>query len=130
LRRYRIVHSELVENPDHNPPDLLVGAIRRGKRIEQPVEALRDVARVDGIERRLQVNAGALGVSLKPDPRRKAVGGKAARHVRDDRERLVGVALLEQYPGQRDRGVTAGGLELERAAERLFVAAFDQRVGL
>ena len=42
----------------------------------------------------------------------------------------VAVAAVEQEPRQRDRGVGAARLELERAAQRRLVAGGDERLGL
>ena len=48
----------------------------------------------------------------------------------EQRERLLALAALVQDAGERDGGVGAAGLELERAPQDVLVAGRDERVGL
>src|SRR5581483_4514164 len=54
----------------------------------------------------------------------------AAAHVLEDAQRLLELAPLAQDAGQRNRGVGAAGIELERLAERRLVPLAGQLLGL
>jgi hypothetical protein len=69
-------------------------------------------------------------VSFRPQARREAVGLEGAAHAAEDREGLVALPAGGQHAGEREGGVGAAGLELERAAQGVLVALGDQPVGL
>ena len=82
---------------------------------------------VEGLEGLAEVEVVGL---LEAHARRQAVGGERAADVGEQRQRLVGLAAAVQQARQRDGGVGAAGLELERAAQRRLVALGHERVGL
>ena len=66
------------------------------------------------------VRSGCSGVglaALEPDPGGQPVGGEAAGHLAQERQRPVGVAAGEQQPRQRHGRVGAGGLQLDGPAQ-------------
>ena len=83
------------------------------------------LARVERRERLAE-----LGLALEPDAGREPVGGERAGDVAEQLQRLLGLAALVQDAGERDGGVGAAGLELQRPPQGGLVARLDQRVGL
>src|SRR5205807_3759439 len=67
---------------------------------------------------------------FEADPRGQAFGLEAPRDVREERERLLALAALEQDPRQRERSVRPARLELESAPQRLLLARGHERVRL
>ena len=122
-----MLDAEVVEHADDGAAEILaaVAVVVGGDRVDQPVEPALGVA---GVERGERV--GELRVVLEPDAGGEAVGGERAGDVAEQLERLLVVAALVQEPGERDGGVGAAGLELERRAQRLLVAGLDEAVGL
>ena len=70
------------------------------------------------------------GSSAEAQARGQAVGGERAGDVGQQLQRLLAVARGGQQARERDRGVGAAGLELQRAAQVGLAALGDQRVGL
>ena len=89
-----------------------LGVVRRGDRRDQRVEAVLLVA---GVERGEGV--AQLLVVFQPQAGGEALGGERARELREDRERVLALAALVQDPREREAGVGAAGLELQRAAQ-------------
>ena len=119
--------AELVEHAHDHAAQLVAAVLvgRGGDRVDQQLEPALLVA---GVERGERV--GELRVVLEPDPRGEALGGVGAGRVGEHRERVVALAPLVQQARERDGGVRAAGLELERAPQRVLVALLHQRVRL
>ena len=128
LARQLAVDTELVEDPDHDAADVVLGAVGAGQGPDEEVKRLGLISLVERRERVAEVEGRLAPLEL--DPGREPVGGKAAGHVLEDRERTVGVIATEQDAGQRHGGIGPGGLELHRAAQRVLVALGDEAVGL
>src|SRR5919109_1359234 len=126
LARERVLDSELVEHADDRAAEVLAAAVLGLRdRGYQRVEPALDVAGVERRERLAQVL-----IVLEPQPRGEALGRERPGEVAEDRERVVAVAAPGEDPRERDAGVGARGLELERAAQVLLGAGLDERVGL
>ena len=69
-------------------------------------------------------------VVLEPQPGGQALGRERAGELGEDRQRVVALAALGEDARERDAGVGAARLELERAAQVLLAAGLDERVGL
>ena len=118
---------ELVQHADDGAPQVVLAilVVRRGDRRDQGVEPALLLAGVEGGER-----VGQLGVVLEPDPRSQSFGAVGAGRVLEQRQGRRGLAALVEQAGERDGGVRAVGLELERAAQVVLAARGDEAVGL
>ena len=92
---------------------------------EQPVERALVVAPVPGLEGGLQVL-----VVRQPHTSHEPVRQEVARNVLQQVQRLVGVAALDQQPGQLAPGNRVARVDLECAAQRLLVAAQGKLIRL
>ena len=120
----RVLRAELVELADDQPADVVAGVagLRQGgeQHVERPV-----LIGVESIE-----CVGQPAVAAQRDPRGEPVGLKPAGSVRQQDERLVGLAAGDEDPGESETGDSVAGVELERRAQRGLVTGGDQRVGL
>ena len=132
VTRERAVDAELVENPDDHTADVVRAPSADGSASDQQVECALAIAGVERRERLAETAAAVPSAAalLEPDPGGEAVGGEARRGPGRASQRAVGVAAGVEDLGERNSGVGAGGLELERPAQRVLVAPADQAVGL
>ena len=129
--RERVIDAELVQDADNDATDVVTSTIGIGQRADQQVQGPRVIARVQRREGVGQV--GLLGGGLtahQSDPGDQALGGKAARDIAQERQRAVDVAAPEQQPSERNRGIGARGLQLDRPPQRRLIALRDETVAL
>src|SRR5947199_927475 len=122
-----MLDTQLVEDPDDDPPDVIPRAVGSWERVQQQIERTLSVTVVKRRESLAEILVIRLALEL--DPGGEAVSGEAARDSLHERARLVPLATREQHPRERDRGVRTQWLELERLAQRSLLALRDERVG-
>ena len=129
----RMLHAELVEHADYDPPYVVAGAVGasaarraagRDRARGSPASSAANASLRSGTER---LRSRCCAADSSADPRRQSVGGEASRHPGEHGQRLVELAAFLQDPGQGDRGVRSGGLELVGASQRGLVALLHQR---
>jgi ABC-2 type transport system ATP-binding protein len=134
VARQRMLYAQLVEDSDHHAANIVARSVGARERGEQQIQRPLVLAGVESGERLVQIGngrlRGALGCPLKADARGQPVGGETPGNPRQDRERVIDLPAGMQDPGQGDRGVGPRRLELVSSAQRLFVAALDEHVGL
>src|SRR5690242_16885898 len=86
-----------------------------------------------GVKRRksvVEVGEALARSAFQRDARREAVGRKAAVNRSEQLERALSITPAVEDPRERQRGVCPAGLKLHRAAQRLLVAASQERIRL
>ena len=99
--------------------------ITRGDGLDQQVQALLGVTRIQGVEGRLE-----LRIVGQPQLRGQTLGGEGPRDVIQGLQRALAVAGGGAQARVGHGGVEAAGLELQRAAKIRFAALGHQRFGL
>ena len=121
-----MLDTELVEHADDDLAYVVPAVRVLRDRADQRFEPGRGQAFVERGQCRCQLRQ----LSLEREPSNDRVSLERVADAFEHGDRAVAVAACEQDPRQRHGGVSAPGLELERAAQRGFVVRRRQHVGL
>src|SRR4051812_28975366 len=122
-----MLDAEIVEHRDDDLADVVLAAVAVRQRLEQQIDPALDVPGVQRGERIGQVRFAGL---LEAQARLETVGLEVADHRLEHALGLVALAALHQQPCQRHGRLGAAGLELDRAAQRRFVAGGGEALRL
>ena len=129
LARERMLDAELIQDPDHDAADVVLGTVGRGQRSDQARRAPRS-----GSPPSQAVKAAARLAYAGSASRRIRAASPSAAKLPGTSRRIARASSLSPRAcssrARRHRGVGARGLELDRAAQRGLVTGGDQPVGL
>ncbi len=123
-----VIDAELVQDPDHDAADIVLGAVGGGQRPDEEIERLLLVAGVQGGKGVAEVVAGL--ALLERDPGGQPIGGEAPGHLLQQGQGAVAVATVVEDPRERHRCIGARGLQRHRTAQRCLVPLRHQVVSL
>jgi hypothetical protein len=108
-----MVKTEFVEDAYDHAADFVAATARKGNRLDEHVQRLFVVTRVERRESPPEVwHPGA----FEPDPGRQAIGDEAPMNVLEDLERLLVLPAAVQDAGELDGSVGVPRLELQGCA--------------
>jgi pimeloyl-ACP methyl ester carboxylesterase len=122
-----VLDPELVEDPDDDAADVVPRAVRGPDRVQQQIQCPLVISSVERLEGLAQIGLLSL---LELDLRCEPFGGEAAGDPLQQLERVVVLAAAVKDLCERDGGVGPSRLELDRSAQRVFIALLDQVVCL
>ena len=119
-----MIKAKLIENAYDHAADLVAARAVKSDRLDEQVQRLFVVTRVERSEGRPEIRHPA---SFEPDSSRQAVGRKASMDLSKDIECLFVLPAAVQNPGELDRSFGVPGLELQGRAERSLIALASQQ---
>ncbi len=122
------VRTQLIKDAHDDLADVVLGPVGVWEDVEQQVERLRMIARVQFRERAGQI--GGVAVLFELNVGGQAVRLEAAGDPPQDLQRLIVLPTRMEDLGQRNRCIGPGRFELESRCERGLVTRGDQPVGL
>jgi len=103
-----MIETEFVEDAYDYAADLVATTAREGNRLDEQVQRLFIVTRVDRRESLTEIGHPA---PFEPDPSRQAIGTEASVYVSEDLESLLVLPAAVEDPGELDGSVGVPRLE-------------------